>query len=431
MSGAESEFDFVTHYQYLLWKVRCGEATATEFQRLVEEASAKLRPGFIKVRPYGSQGDNKSDGLYWEDGTHFQVYSPLDYKQDALLKKIEIDLAGAIENQKGLQRWVFVYNVRFGLQPDIEPALAEQRLKYPDVAIEPLSSEDLWAQMRDQLDVQRRAEVLLAAVPDYASLTLPQEGEAELKARVAKGRIVITQGVLSQVDLSAATQAIAPDASVLPIQIQVPWPSEWAVAFEMQRAQVQEMLEAVRHLSPRFAIFSMAPIPLAIQLGFLLSDRVDATSYQFHRERNSWGWDMSLSEPPADLLVTGIPDSEMPDVREAVIRVSLSALVRKEDSAEAVGIHELEVDISIAEPNVLWLSQSSQAKEFEKRYRETLAQIAKLAPRCEVIHLFFAGPTPCAIAAGQVLNPTMHPALCVYEYSRQANPRYRHVLTLP
>jgi hypothetical protein len=61
-------------------------------------------------------GDRKCDGLFFEKGVVFQVYSPDELTQAALKKKIREDLAGAVKHWKtAVTEWVFVYNVRPGL----------------------------------------------------------------------------------------------------------------------------------------------------------------------------------------------------------------------------------------------------------------------------------------------------------------------------
>jgi hypothetical protein len=56
--------------------------------------------------------------------------------------------------------------------------------------------------------------------------------------------------------------------------------------------------------------------------------------------------------------------------------------------------------------------------------------VRERVPRCERIHLFYAGPTGGAIILGQQVNPRMNPPVELYEYSRQWDPRYRRALTL-
>jgi hypothetical protein len=53
-----------------------------------------------------------------------------------------------------------------------------------------------------------------------------------------------------------------------------------------------------------------------------------------------------------------------------------------------------------------------------------------LAPDAAEWHLFYAGPAPLAVAIGQLLNPTMYPAIQLYEYRHKESPRYKPSIRL-
>src|SRR3954447_2492132 len=91
-------YDPFTLNHWTLWLVRCMSATPTEFQRLFEEVAARLQGGFMRIKPCGRIGDRKCDGLYFGNGTAFQVYSPDRLTQAKTLAKIEEDLAGAVSH---------------------------------------------------------------------------------------------------------------------------------------------------------------------------------------------------------------------------------------------------------------------------------------------------------------------------------------------
>ena len=115
-----NNFDPITLFHWLWWRLQCLEASPQEFQRLFEKAAIRVRPDFARVRPYGNLGDRKCDGLWWGDGTVFQVYSPDQLKLKETLDKIEEDLAGAVaEWGSQLRTWVFVYNTRLGVAADV------------------------------------------------------------------------------------------------------------------------------------------------------------------------------------------------------------------------------------------------------------------------------------------------------------------------
>jgi hypothetical protein len=123
------------------YKYQCHERSPADFQRLFEEIIKRARPEFIQIRPYGNIGDRKCDGLFHAEGTVFQVYSPDDFKQAELQKKVKEDCDGAAKHwKKTIKKWVFVYNARRGLPPDIPSTLDEQREKHAKLTIESMSA---------------------------------------------------------------------------------------------------------------------------------------------------------------------------------------------------------------------------------------------------------------------------------------------------
>jgi hypothetical protein len=55
-----------------------------------------------------------------------------------------------------------------------------------------------------------------------------------------------------------------------------------------------------------------------------------------------------------------------------------------------------------------------------------------LRPAPDVLewHFFYAGPAPLAVAIGQQINPTMYPAVQLYEYRHKESPKYRPSIRL-
>jgi hypothetical protein len=155
-----AENDPITLYHADQFELRRLKGSSEDFQQLFEDIMVRARPGFMRIRPYGKQGDRKCDGLFRQDGIFFQVYSPDELKQSQVCKKINEDLDGAIQHWKNeLKAWIFVYNARKGVPPDIPKILQEKQAQYPYINIEDLSNDALWKIARE-LDVQQRSEIL-------------------------------------------------------------------------------------------------------------------------------------------------------------------------------------------------------------------------------------------------------------------------------
>jgi hypothetical protein len=194
---------------------------------------------------------------------------------------------------------------------------------------------------------------------------------------------------------------------------------------------VREVMEKGRELVPRFSVFSLAPIPLAVHLGFLLSDRVEVNYFQFHRDERTWKWPTGEpAEVDTGIIVSGLPTSVNNDPVEVSLSIGLSAPVAEIDVQEAVPNSALHMAISVAEPDVMWLRSPIQLQKLTQVLRQTLTAIRTKVPRCTGIHVFYAGPTGGAIVLGQTVNPRMNPPVHLYQYSQQTSPRYQRALTL-
>ena len=430
---APETYDPETYVHWLHWKVRCLEDPAESFERMFQSIAERAGGRFVRVRPYGKFGDRKVDGLHWDDGTAYQVYSPDELKEADTRRKIEEDLAGAVAHWGNqLRRWVFVYNVRRGLAPDVARLLHEQQARYPDVSIEPLSAHDLWEIVRG-LSFQARVEILgpPSGIADVfpLSATVPEE----VQERLRSGRFIVIQDIMSPVNIHDAIKALEPAKPLgPPLFIRPPSLEEsWELAAAYQKSLIDDALARSREKLPRFAVFSLSPIPLAIHLGFLLSDRVEVEPFQFHRDRKTWVWSPPDGPGSAEFKVLGMPSARTSKPTDVSIRVCLSADVQQEEVRAVTGRLPVEVEVRVARPDVGWLVSPTQLQELSHVFRGSLADLRRLVPNASRLHLFYAGPTGGAIVAGQAINPRMNPPVALYEYSRQREPRYHHVLSLP
>ncbi len=431
-------YDPITLNHWLWWKLRCFEASGEEFQKLFENVIKRAQPEFMQIRPYGNIDDRKCDGLFFEDGVVFQVYSPDELKQSEVQAKIEEDLAGAVGHwgNKGLKRWTFVYNCRRGLPPDIPATLKAQRAKYPDITLDHMSSDALWEKARG-LSLQQRSEVLGAPF-GYEHLFLLPDGAAGNADQIRRGHFVVVHDVMSPINLQAAVNAMAPDVPLGPALHVRPGPAawsgeqaeEWATAAAQQRLIVRDAIEKSRDLLPRFAIFSLAPIPLAAHLGFLFSDRVEVRTFQFDRDRSEWSWPSDDDGENVQIDTTGLPASAVTEICEVSLRISITARVSESDAKAGAPAAAHHVELHVPEPSHTWLRSSARLRAATKAIRDALAALRDRFPECSTVHVFAAVPTPVAIALGQAVNPRMDPRVALYEYARQRAPRYRFALTL-
>jgi hypothetical protein len=432
-------YDPVTLVHWLWWKLRCHEGSPEDFQKLFENVIKRAQPEFMQIRPYGNIGDRKCDGLFFEEGVVFQVYSPDELKQSEVQAKIESDLAGAVEHwaNKGLKRWTFVYNCRRGLAPDVPATLKAQQVKYPDIVLDHMSSDALWEKARN-LSVQQRSEILGAPIGYEHLFLLPDGTSGDAIDRIRRGHFVVVHDVMSPINLQAAVSAMAPDVPLGPALHVRPggagWSGAgadgWKAAAEQQSLIVREAIEKSRDLLPRFAVFSLAPISLAMHLGFLFSDRVEVRAFQYDRDRCQWSWPSNDTDEDVQAETTGIPFEVIEGACEIALRISISARVSEADAKAAAPAALHHVEVRVSDPSTTWLSSGARLRAVTKQLRATLAALRNRFPECSKVHVFAAVPAPVAIVFGQAINPRMDPPIALYEYARQRIPRYRYALTL-
>jgi hypothetical protein len=427
-------YDALTLHQWLWWELRCFDATFEGFQQLFEAVMRRADPRFMAIRPYGNIGDRKCDGLYFEDGIVFQVYSPDELTQAEVQKKVKEDLTGAVKHWKkqGLKEWVFVYNTRRGLAPDIPGTLNAYKKKYPWLKLDHLSNDALWEKVR-ALPAQARAEIVGAPSGYEHIFFAPGSADPETVERLKRGRFVLIHDAMTPIDRQAVADALHPDESLgPPVAVKPKYGTGlWGLAADLQTVLVEDAIAKSADLRPRFAVFSLSPIPLVIHLGFLLSDRVEVQTFQYDRDRRSWRWnDEAAATADLEIRTTGVPEDVVPGAGDVVVRVALSDQINHRDTRVHVAAALAEIDITVPEPDKMWLRSQEQLVRLAQEFRRVTKLIGQRCPDASRIHLFVCGPTPACVVIGQAINPRMMPPVELYEFDWQKTPRYEHVLTL-
>ncbi|MGK7893548.1 MAG: SAVED domain-containing protein [Xenococcus sp. (in: cyanobacteria)] len=219
-----------------------------------------------------------------------------------------------------------------------------------------------------------------------------------------------------------------------PIKISLPANQlpPWTGLAKIQEYPISQAIEKVKHTSASgFAVFSMAQIPLAIHLGFMLSDRFPVRYSQYDRDRGSWDWQqIDSSEIDTNIMMSGFPQESIKEEVEILIRVSLSAAITKDQTNRSISKVPVEIDIYVENPDVRWLKSPKQLMKLSKIFEEALSKVRTHIPKCSKIHLFCAIPTGACIAIGRAINPNMNPPVELYEFARNNNPPYQWALTL-
>lgn len=116
---------------------RIHQSHGNAFELLFAQVMAYSRAGFLKVKPYGSQGDRGNDGYEKEHGRYFQVYAPENpctKKRSTIIRKLKDDFAKLKQYWDEIceiKEYYFTFNDKYtGTFIEIEKNLAELKAEY-------------------------------------------------------------------------------------------------------------------------------------------------------------------------------------------------------------------------------------------------------------------------------------------------------------
>lgn len=199
------------------------------------------------------------------------------------------------------------------------------------------------------------------------------------------------------------------------------WEAEARQLRSLVELQVRPRLAhgEVHHLS----IFALAPQPLLMLLGYLLSDVSAAEVYQLHREPPDWRWQTA----PADFDYS-VEEPVAKDGPPALV-LSLSATInddRVRSALPAACIWRL----AVVDPNNDFLKSQAQARLFRETARRLLDHIKAAHGEKAVIHVFPAMPVALAVDLGRVIMPKADLPLRIYDQNQKLG-GFEHALDLP
>lgn len=188
-------------------------------------------------------------------------------------------------------------------------------------------------------------------------------------------------------------------------------PDYWIIERENLRqqfsAKVRDRLgKDITHLS----VFAIAPQPLLIMLGQLLSDVTGMSIYQHQKEpQDNWQW----SELPKKMEFEII----RPVVRSETIalNLSLSASIDNARITSVLGEDTAIWTITIDSPYNDFLKSRDQLQAFRECLRKLYDEIKSMHGQEQVIHVFPAVPVSVAVEIGRVWMPKSDLPLKIYD----------------
>lgn len=163
------------------------------------------------------------------------------------------------------------------------------------------------------------------------------------------------------------------------------------------------------HLS----VFALAPQPLLIRLGTLLTDLVEVNVYQRHREPPTWRW---LDDPPADEIRVEEPESR--DGTPALV-IAVSATVSDDRISTALKERASIWRMTVDEPHNDWLRSRGQLAAFRQTARRLMDRIKATHGHDAVLHVFPAAPVAVAVELGRIRQPKADLPWTIYDQNNK------------
>lgn len=228
------------------------------------------------------------------------------------------------------------------------------------------------------------------------------------------------------VDFSLVTRAMLPEmypAERTPIRIHLVgsiltddkaafWVTERENLKHKFNTLVKERIDRseITHLSA----FALAPIPLLIELGTLLTDKTRVEVYQLRREPQSWKW-QSIEDANFDYIITRPDDLSTKNV---ALTMSLSGTIPPKDVLDAIGEDTAVWNLTIPNVGNDFMRSKDQLSMFRKTFRKLLDDIKLAHGRSAILNLFPAIPVSVALEIGRVWMPKADLPIVIYDRNR-------------
>ena len=257
---------------------------------------------------------------------------------------------------------------------------------------------------------ERRIELVTAIMPDRASHVLLYG--ARIGERDCPTRFDLAKTAMLPDRYPAERHAIALDLARSDFADHEL--AYWDLQIENLRRQfgrkVRDRLAEgdIRHLS----VFGLAPQPLLIELGRLLSDIAAVNVHQLHREPQGWDW--RDARPPIEVEV----QHSNCEGKAVGLILDLSATVNRDRAHAILGPRAPIWRVTTPAPGNDIMHRREDLEAFRRAMRQVFDAIKAEHGQDAAIHVFPALPVSAAIEVGRTWMPKADLPLVIYDENR-------------
>lgn len=186
----------------------------------------------------------------------------------------------------------------------------------------------------------------------------------------------------------------------------------WTTEAENLRRQFEKLVRPrlnERSLAP-LSLFAIAPQPLLMLVGSMLTDIPETDVFQLHREPRTWNW---LDDD--DSVQFKLRAANKKGTGPAALVLSLSATVARERVTAVLGRSSRIWELTIDTPSNDFLKSRQHLAEFRRAMRAAYDEIKANVGEGVALHVFPAAPVAAAVEVGRVRQPKADLPLVVYD----------------
>lgn len=164
------------------------------------------------------------------------------------------------------------------------------------------------------------------------------------------------------------------------------------------------------------AVFALAPIPILIELGRLISDISSATVYQAHREpRQHWSW----WDDGAEIDFSVVRSTMNSDSKKAALKLEVTSEIVDERIVAAVGNEVPIWSLRSSSFGTSVMRNKADLGKFRQLAGQVLDEIKNAYGSDVEVLVFPATPNSVAVEFGRVWQPKAHPSLSVFDEAEE------------
>lgn len=172
----------------------------------------------------------------------------------------------------------------------------------------------------------------------------------------------------------------------------------------LEKGEIQQLL-----------LFAIAPQPMLIKLGVMLSDIPNVITFQKHREPNSWGFESSPEQFEFEIIPPEVNGSTI------ALNLSLSATISSDRINRVLGDDVAIWTVTHENPSNDFLRSKDQLAALRTTYRDVIKRICERHGQGCEIHVFPACPVSAAIELGRIRMPKADPTMVIYDQNKTTN----------